>query len=540
MKKKIGLLFLTIYPLAIWSANPIDVQHQSMQGLQLFKPGDAHYMHSNLVIAQKEIDFNKTQHIRIKQFYQGYPVIRGDIIVHLLASQNVSITTLQDVLDQTNNPNVKMNGVVYQNLEDDLQNTPNFIFSSGQKNKALEHAIITYKKNHRVDDPILNKSARLMIYVDKYNKAHWVYWIKFYIPSFNHIPELPGFVVDAQTFTIYHQWSEIEHLSDAQGGGNGGNNTISIMSYDGSPGNLPILNFTRNDELAICYLSNDEVTVSNFSQTQNIVHYPCPIRNPNHNNIYWNQNLDMANGGYSPANDAFYAATMARKMFNDWYHLAPIVKYGKPLNSLVLIHLLANNAYWDPVQMAIIVGDGDNNNYPLTSLDVIGHEMAHGFTIQHSHIVSMDNQSGAIIESFSDITGQAVQYYVHGTNNWMIGHDNQKSHDLNAALRYLHIPTLDGHSIDHWSNYNNNLDAHFVGGIFNKAFYLLATSPGWDVHMAYNVWVQANRYYWLPLPTMSSFGSAACGILSASEDYNYDKAPIKETFNRVGIDISNC
>jgi Zn-dependent metalloprotease len=539
MKKLWELICLVWCPLAVMAVQPIDLKNQDLNYLLGLHPLSNGYLNSQLKITHSDYDFNNTKHIRIKQVYKGYPVIRGDIIVHIRNALHRKTSSLQQLAQQTMDKAARMNGVIYQNIDTDLINTPQFIFTQDQQNKALEVAMVSYQGTSTTTNSISHKSAQLMVYIDNEKQAHWVYWINFYIPGDGKIPELPGFLLDALNFKIYHQWSEISHLEDAKAGGYGGNDTISMLTYDDEAGNKPAFTISRDADLSLCYMSNEEVRVKDL-QNKNIVNYPCATPDVNHNNIYWNGALETVNGGYSPANDAFYAATMTRKMFKDWYHIPPITQYGKPLASEIQIHLQGNNAFWDPVQMAVMVGDGGTANYPFTSLDIIAHEIAHGFTIQHSHIVSMDSQSGGIVESFSDITGQAVQYYVRGENNWMVAHENQKSTDPKAALRYLDNPPRDGASIDNWKNYNNNLGAHLLGGIFNKAFYLLATTPGWDVHRAYNVWLQANRYYWLPLPSFTSFGSAACGILSASEDFSYDKTAIRNAFSSVGIDTSGC
>lgn len=533
MNKLLGVLSLSVVTITTWAAIPTDAK----DALPLLLQPNPQLNHSTVAIEQTEFDFNHRQHIRLKQKYKGFPVIRGDAIIHLKNSKE-PINDLNTISQLPRN-DVSINGIIYKDIDKDLAHSAELVFSTEQKEKALNYVISLQQEHNHPQAAISHQSAELMVYVDEEHKAHWVYWIKFYIHS-SPLPKLPALIIDAQTLAIYHQWSELERLSDVVGGGYGGNETKGMVTYDGAAGHLPAFHLVRDDQLALCYMSNDEVTIKTMQDNNEVVHYPCTAPNPSHNKVFWNDYLSMANGGYSPANDAFYAATMARKMFIDWYHVPPVVQYGKPISSTVLIHLPANNAYWDPVSLSISIGDGNDANHPLSTLDIIAHEMAHGFTIQHSHIVSMDSQSGAIVESFSDITAQAVQWYVRGTNDWMIGHDNTKNSNPNAALRYLDNPPRDGRSIDHWDKYNNRLSPHLLAGIFNKAFYVLATSPGWDVRKAYDVWIQANRYYWLPLPTMTSFASAAYCILSASEDFSYDKKAIRNAFAQVGIDTSQC
>ncbi|WP_171523426.1 M4 family metallopeptidase, partial [Acinetobacter baumannii] len=65
-----------------------------------------------------------------------------------------------------------------------------------------------------------------------------------------------------------------------------------------------------------------------------------------------------------------------------------------------------------------------------------------------------------------------------------------------GALRYMDQPSRDGRSIDNASQYYNGIDVHHSSGVYNRAFYLLANSPGWDTRKAFEVFVDANRYYW--------------------------------------------
>ena len=67
------------------------------------------------------------------------------------------------------------------------------------------------------------------------------------------------------------------------------------------------------------------------------------------------------------------------------------------------------NAYWDGEEA--VFGQGDCHYQPLTSLDVVGHEFAHGITQQSSDLV-YEGESGALNEAFSDIVGKALERIV--------------------------------------------------------------------------------------------------------------------------------
>ena len=135
------------------------------------------------------------------------------------------------------------------------------------------------------------------------------------------------------------------------------------------------------------------------------------------------------------------------------------------------------------------------------------------------------------------MAAQAAEFYSVGKNSWQIGPEIFKG---DGALRYMDDPKKDGWSIDHMKDIDSLIwpDPHLVAGVFNKAFYLLATSTGWDTHKAFNVMVKANMHYWTS--SMSTFAEAACGVLSATQDYHYNSDAVKNAFMQVGIDTKTC
>lgn len=77
--------------------------------------------------------------------------------------------------------------------------------------------------------------------------------------------------------------------------------------------------------------------------------------------------------------------------------------------------------------------------------------------------------SGGINEAFSDIAGEAAEYYLRGNVDWIVGSDIFKSE---GGLRYFDQPSKDGRSIDHASEYYDGLNVHLSSGVYNRAFYL--------------------------------------------------------------------
>ncbi len=137
-----------------------------------------------------------------------------------------------------------------------------------------------------------------------------------------------------------------------------------------------------------------------------------------------------------------------------------------------------NNAFWSDSCKCMTYGDGDGTTFsPLTALDVAGHEMTHGVTSTTAGLI-YDNQSGGLNEATSDIFGTMVEFYsaahVVKTPNYLIGEDIFTPGTPGDALRYMNNPTQDGHSIDTFADYTDQLDVHYTSGIANNAYFLLA------------------------------------------------------------------
>ena len=143
------------------------------------------------------------------------------------------------------------------------------------------------------------------------------------------------------------------------------------------------------------------------------------------------------------------------------------------------------------------------------------------------------------------MASMAAQYYATGKNDWMIGDEIIKDSGM-KALRFLDQPSKDcaggkpkGHcSIDNAKDYSDGLNLHYSSGVYNHAFYLLATSPNWDTRKAFDVMVDANaHFYWT---STSTFEQGACGVIRAAKDRNYDIETIQHVFDQVGVKTDHC
>ena len=177
---------------------------------------------------------------------------------------------------------------------------------------------------------------------------------------------------------------------------------------------------------------------------------------------------------------------------------------GLPLVATVHFGRDYDNAFWDGTQM--VFGDGDGVVFlPFTrSLDVIGHELAHGVT-QYTSGLNYQDQSGALNESVSDVFGVLVKQRHLGQTadeaDWLVGAELLGPDVQGVALRSMAAPGTayddprlgtdpqPAHLRDYVDTTDDNGGVHINSGIPNKAFHVLARTLGgnaWEV--AGQVW----------------------------------------------------
>ncbi|MFJ6197023.1 M4 family metallopeptidase [Micromonospora sp. NPDC092111] len=143
------------------------------------------------------------------------------------------------------------------------------------------------------------------------------------------------------------------------------------------------------------------------------------------------------------------------------------------------VHYSSNyaNAFWSDSCFCMTYGDGGSGWYPLTSLDVAGHEMTHGVTSNTAGL-RYSGESGGLNEATSDIFGTLVEFYAANAKDpgdYLIG---EKLRSTGVPLRYMDKPAKDGKSADCWSSSVGGLDVHYSSGVANHFFYLLAVGSG--------------------------------------------------------------
>ena len=420
-----------------------------------------------------------TRHV---QLHQGVPIWGEAIIEHRDRGANV--------------PRVTGNKV--HNISNDLPSIKPVLSKADAILKAKTLSQIFETENDQ---------AKLYVKQDAKGVARLIYLVSFNATNTPE-PTRPTYLLDADTGAVIQKWEGITHATI--GTGPGGNTKTGQYEYGT---NFGFMDVTQTG--TTCTLDNANVSTIDMKQRTRAgapYSYTCP------RNTY-----KLTNGAFSPLNDAHYFGGVVFNMYQSYLGIRPLTQ-----KLIMKVHYQRNyeNAFWDGT--AMYFGDGASFFYPLVSLDVAAHEVSHGFTEQNSGLVYA-GMSGGMNEAFSDMAGEAAEYFSRGTNDFEVGTEIFKGP---GALRYMYNPPLDGSSIDNAANFTSGMDVHYSSGVYNKAFVNLAKTTGWNTRKAFEVMADANRLYWV---SNSTFNQGACGVESAAANRGYTVADVTAAFAAVGV-----
>jgi Zn-dependent metalloprotease len=215
---------------------------------------------------------------------------------------------------------------------------------------------------------------------------------------------------------------------------------------------------------------------------------------------------------------------------------------------LAFIHYksnLVNAVYLDIGGGMMAYGDGDGvlSNSLARSLDVAGHELAHGVVARTAGL-EYRFQSGALNESFADFFGTQIDGddWLLGEDTWLQGPDcggGQKClrNMANPALSYSAQPT----HMDEFQNLSIDVDkggVHINSGIPNRALYLLA--EGLSNAVGRSVAEQIAYQTLLALTPTSDFQDAAETMYEVTSVGDFSAAAavaVADAWSGVGIEV---
>ncbi len=239
--------------------------------------------------------------------------------------------------------------------------------------------------------------------------------------------------------------------------------------------------------------------------------------------------------------------------YNEVFERDSIDDAGMPMRGVVHYSEEYANAFWDGRRMVFGDGDGAICGRMTSSLDVIGHELAHGVTEDEAGLEYF-GKSGALNESLSDVFGSLIEQHRRNQKadeaDWLIGNEVWTPQIQGDALRSMKAPGTayddpligkdpqPAHMSDYVDTTKDNGGVHINSGIPNHAFYLVATKLGgraWE--RAGRVWYEALQHSALrPRSNFSRFAAITARV--AERMYGKGSAEIKavhEGWDQVGV-----
>ena len=223
------------------------------------------------------------------------------------------------------------------------------------------------------------------------------------------------------------------------------------------------------------------------------------------------------------------------------------------------------DAMFEPSAKSNYLYIGTKDEKSLATLDIVGHEYAHGVVAASAGLV-YERESGALDESFADIFGLLTEMYGQketAPSDWLIGEDV-------AALRSFSHPDAYGQPKKYggtdpfWQEVstegcpvplpnpaplgNDFCGVHTNGGVQNHWFFLLAnggvaegqTVYGIGIKKAADIVYRNLAYY---MQTHSNFQDARLGSIQAAEDLygacSNEAAQVKNAWAAVGVGDPN-
>ncbi|MEV6299156.1 M4 family metallopeptidase [Actinoplanes sp. NPDC051861] len=355
------------------------------------------------------------QHVRFHRTYQDLPVLGGDFVVHSTAAGRFTGAT------------------VAQQQEIDVSTTAEI-----SRARAVE--IAGGGTARKVVDAFAGKPA-----------------LAWEVTDGDHVV-----IVDATTGTIRRDFDLVDAAESGTGHGlHNGDVPLSTTKRD--DGSYALIDPDRGGNTV-----RDALNEDNFA-------------NPAKFAEFTDADNEWGDGGRADratdAADVLYGMAKTWDYLRETFGRSGIAGDGKGITAYVHNDRNEANASWANSCQCVRFGDGSPAGKPFTSLDVVGHEVAHGLDYKTANLLN-SGESGGLSESTADIFGTLVEFWANNPADkpdYLIG---EKTETRAPALRRMDEPSLDGKSASCWSPTVKSLDEHYSSGISNKFFYTLAVGSG--------------------------------------------------------------
>lgn len=431
-----------------WYEIDAQAQYEATDFLKVLKEAEGLSAENDFRLLEKKSDALGFEHQRYQQYFRGVPVEGGELILHF-----------QEGRLQT------ANGEVVKQLSLDVN--PSISREAAIQAAKAHMGAEVYMWEEQNRHPMshtedFRPKPTLCIASAAFNNQGGSYGLSWKMDLFAAEPMDRQWVyVNAQNGNIALTLSRIHHASDTGTARTKYYGIRKIVTDSVNPTEWRLVDNITGGGIETLDLNN-----GNRSSLNAAVDFTD-------SNNYW----DNFNAQFDEvATDAHFGTNATYHYFLNHHGRNSFDDADSRLYSLVHFRTNYVNAFWNGSWMTY--GDGDGNAYkPLTSLDVIGHEIAHGVTSNSSRLIYW-SESGALNESFSDIFGAAVEYEYDSANfDWLIGEDFMKS---KAGFRDMANPNAQGDPKNYrgtdwgYSLYTDNGWVHKNSGVQNHWFYLLS------------------------------------------------------------------
>ena len=390
-------------------------------------------------------------HERYDQYYNGIKVEHSDVRTHYLNDKLVLING-----EYIDSPFIDIRVVISK--EAAIQKAMDYI---GAKKYIWEDEreceLIT--SNTKNSQSYCFPNPEIVICRDNFAPEDTLFYISYKVNIRALDPFSDDYVyVDAKTGKVLNTVSQIHSVNGSASTRYSGTQNISTQQ-NGSSYRLKGYDNNRSIET---YNLQKGTSISNVDFTDNDNDWKAVE--------FHNSNKDDA------ALDVHWGAMVTWDYFKQTFGWNSFNGSGATIKNYIHFGHGVPNANWDNKLEVFYYGDGDENEGedPYVSLDIVAHEIAHGFN-KYTSKLNTTGEAGAIGEGISDIWGIVVSNYANNQfsglnkNIWLHGEE------IGRVLRSFSNPDSLSHPstyMDYNWDYSGNI--HVNSTIMSHWFYLLS------------------------------------------------------------------
>lgn len=397
---------------------------RAVEHVQAFPGRTAHGAGHGYALRDLVADADGATHVRLERRFRGLRVIGGDLVVHMNRGGAFvdASRTLREAFDIGTESRLSRADAVAAALA-----------AHPGRNAALPELVV----HARGERPLLG----------------WI--VHVHGEQADGTPSEMNVVVDAASGLVIDRWDDI-HTAPAAGTGRSLFLGTVALTAETASGGFTLTDTTRGGGRTVDMKNRQIGQGTAFTDADNA----------------WGNGTTSDRA--TVAVDAHVGVALTWDYFKLVHGRNGIANDGRGAVSRVHYGRSYANAFWSDSCFCMTFGDGNASIRPLVSLDVAGHEMAHGVTSRSAGLI-YSGESGGLNEATSDIFGTMVEHHANNasdTPDYLIG--EKLFANGTSVIRNMIRPSSDGVSADCWYPGVGNLDVHYSSGVANHFFYLLA------------------------------------------------------------------